>query len=252
MKHLLTALLLALAVAAGLLLPELAMEWQDSALETAQTIELPEPVLEWDPSKPELASVVTSEDIARRLELFEIGPATAVPIGTATTDDVLWAASRAIEFLNLACEVEPDVAIGDAEYQLAWFEDGTTVNFWTACVGFNGSWVCIMTIDAESGAILQCILNGNGADLAELFPDSFTRAANEPGASFEELVTERFTDALGYFMGRNDGGANPVMPGPEPGLVTVTFADTPELAVPAFFTVDLTEGINFNNPGQFG
>lgn len=248
MKHIITAILLALAVAAGLLLPEVFMEWQDKELERPQLVSVTEPTLEWNPSKRESATVVTSEDIAHRLELFGAGPATAVPIGTATTDEVIWAASRAVEFLSMACEVMPDVEMSDAEYQLAWFPDGTTVNFWTAFVYFNDSWRCIITIDAESGAILQVIVNPNGANLAELFPESFERAATEPGTYFEELVAQRFCDALGFFMGRNDGGENPVIPSLKSGDVTVTFSDDPDLQVETFFIVDLVEGIRFNHP----
>lgn len=253
MKQILTILLLVCAIVVGLMMPGLWLGWQDRSLETAQTIALSEPVLEWDSSKGlSREGEITSEEIAWRLKLFETGPAVTVPVGTATTDDVIWAASRAVAFLNMICEAEPDIYSADAEYQLAWFEDGTTFPFWTAYVNFNGSWRCLMTIDGESGAILECFINPNGKDLAELFPESFERASNEPDTSFEELVSQRLCDALGFFMGRNDGGANPVIPGEYPSSVYVTFADDPDLSMTLFFSVDLVEGINLNYPAAYG
>ena len=253
MKHIITAVLLALAFAAGLLLPQIFMEWQDRKLATPQLVSVTEPTLEWDSGKGLRQDIEehTGEEVAHRLALFQAGPQATFPIGTATTDEMIWAASRAVEFLNMVCEAEPVINHSEAEFQLAWFEDGTTVAFWTAFVQFNDRWICIMTIDAETGAILQAIINPNGADLSELFPGSFERAAIEPGTSFEGLVSLRFCDALGHFMGRNDGVVNPVIPSIKFGTAYVTFADHADLRVETFFTVDL-DGINFNNPGQYG
>ena len=251
MKHIFTAVLLALAVVAGQLLPEVFMEGKDQELETPQLLSVTEPTLEWNPSKEQAAAEVTSEEIVHRLKLFGVGPAATVPIGTDTTDDVIWAAGRAVEFLSMACEVMPIVEVSAAEYELAWFEDGTTVAFWTALVQFNDTWICIMTIDAETGAILQAVIHPNGADLAELFPDSFAQAGVEYDLSFENLVSRRVCHALGHFMGRTDGGANPVVPAMESGLAYVTFADREDLQVEVQFIVDLEDGIRFNMSGQY-
>lgn len=255
-RVLMTGLLLLLAVAVGLMLPGAVLTLQDRSLNQPESLTVTEPtlVLE-DPSKSQEADAAAepdSEAIAERLQYFETGPSVSMPLGTATTDDVLWATSRAVEFLNLACEEMPDVSLSEAEYQLAWFEDGTTIPFWTAYVEFNDTCRCIMTIDGESGAILQLIIKPNGADLAELFPESFRKAATEPDADFEKLVAQRFCDALGYFMGRNDGGPNPVTPIAGKGAVTVSFADRSDIQIELFFTVDLSEGINFNNPREYG
>lgn len=248
MKHIITAIFLALAVAAGLLLPEAFMDWKDRELEIPQLVSVTEPTLEWNPSKAQSSEEeVSGEEIARRLALFQDGPQVTVPIGNYTDDEMVWAASRAVDFLNMVCETEPDIYSADAEYQLAWFEDGTAFPFWTAYVSFNGSWRCLMTIDGESGATLQCIINPNGKDLSELFPESFERAATEPDTYFEELVAQRFCDALGFFMGRNDGGENPVSLSKEPDSVYISFADDPSVSVTVRLYVDLVDGIWFNH-----
>lgn len=249
MKHIITAVLLALAVAAGLLLPEVFMEWKDRELETPKLISVTEPTLEWagQGTKAELEGV-TGEELAQRLTLFENGTPISVPLGTATTDEVLWAGSRAIEFLNMLFEVEPGISNSGAEYQLAWFEDGTTVPFWTAWVEFNGNWRCIMTMDGESGAILQCVINPNEQALAELFPESFERAGGNPDAHFEREIAQRFCDTLCFFMGRNDGGETPVWLPEEAGIVCIAFEDASDVFVEANLRVDILGGIWFNQP----
>lgn len=253
MKHIFTAILLALAVVAGLLLPQGYIHWQDHRLQTPQVVEITEPTLTWNPSKSQdVEKALTEEDIAQKLKLMEIGPSTMVPLGNATTDEVLWAASRAIEFLNVVFEVPPDIHGADAEYTLAWFESSrTTLKLWTAWVEFNGNWTCLLIMDGESGAILQAVIHPNGADLAELFPESFDQAGVEYDLSFENLVSRRVCHALGHFMGRTDGGANPVVPAMESGLAYVTFADREDLQVEVQFIVDLEDGIRFNTIGQY-
>lgn len=248
MKHIITAILLALAVAAGLLLPEVFMEWQDRELETPQLVSVTEPTLECNPSKAQSSEEeISSEEIARRLVLFQAGPQVTVPIGTGTADDAQRATDRAMEFLNMVLEVQPEVLNSGSEYQLAWFEDGTTVPFWTTYVNFRGDCAFIVNIDGESGAILQCLINPNAIDLSELFPESFERGSTQPDTSFEELVAQRFCDALGYFMGRNDRGANPVSLSEEPDSVYISFADGSAASVMVRLYVDLVDGIWFNH-----
>lgn len=244
MKHIITAVLLALAVAAGLLLPEVFMEWQDRELETPQLVSVTEPTLEWDSSKglSQESEEFSGGEIARRLALFQDGPQVTVPIGNYTKDDVLWATERAMAFLNMVLEVEPQVFNSGSEYQLAWFEDGTTIPFWTTYVNFHGDCAFIVNIDAETGAILQCLINPNSIDLSELFPESFERCST----SFEKLVAQRFCDALGYFLGGNDRGENSVSLSEEPDSVSISFADGSDVSVILY--VDLLDGIWFNHP----
>ena len=163
--------------------------------------------------------------------------------------------AQAIRVRNRLCrkepllfEVEPGIANSSAEYQLAWSEDGTTVPFWTAWVEFNGNWRCLMTIDGESGAILQCSINPNGQALAELFPESFERSGGNLDAHFERLIAQRFCDTLGFFMGRRDGGADAVWLPEEADVVCIAFEDAPDASVAVRFRVDLLEGIWFNQP----
>lgn len=249
MKHIIIAILLALAVAAGLLLPEVFMEWQDRELETPQLVSVTEPTLEWDSSKglPQESEEFTGGEIGRRLALFQDGPHVTVPIGNYTKDDVLWATERAMVFLNMVLEVEPQVFNSGSEYQLAWFEDGTTIPFWTTYVNFHGDCAFIVNIDAESGAILQCLINPNAIDLSELFPESFERAATKPDTCFEELVAQRFCDALGYFLGGNDRGESSVSLSEEPDSVYINFADGSDTSVVVRLYVDLVDGIWFNH-----
>lgn len=249
MKHIITAILLALAVAAGLLLPEAFMEWKDRELEIPQLVSVTEPTLEWNLSKAQSSEEeITSEEIARRLALFQDGPQVTVPIGNYTKDDMLWAIERAMAFLNMVLEVEPQVFNSGSEYQLAWFEDGTTIPFWTTYVNFHGDCAFIVNIDAESGAILQCLINPNAIDLSELFPESFERAATETDTYFEELVSQRFCEALGYFLGGTDRGDNSVSLSEEPDSVYISFTDDPAASVMVRLHVDLVDGIWFNHP----
>lgn len=248
MKHIITAVLLALAVAAGLLLPEVFMEWQDKELETPQLVSVTEPTLEWNPSKAQSSEEeISSEEIARRLTLFQGGPQVTVPIGTFTNDDMLRATERAMAFLNMVLEVEPQVFNSGSEYQLAWFEDGTTIPFLTTYINFHGDCAFIVNIDAESGAILQCLINPNAIDLSELFPESFERISTQSDTSFEELVAQRFCDALVYFMGGNDRGENLVSLSEEPDSVYINFADGSVASVMVRLYVDLMDGIWFNH-----
>lgn len=249
MKHIITAILLALAIAAGLLLPEVFMKWQDQELEIPQLVSVTEPTLEWDESEglSQKAAEITGEEIARRLALFQDGPQVTVPIGNYTKDDVLWATERAMAFLNMVLEVEPQVFNSGSEYQLAWFEDGTTIPFWTTYINFHGDCAFIVNIDAESGAILQCLINPNAIDLSELFPECFERAATEPDSYFEELVSQRFCEALGYFLGGNDRGESSVSLSEEPDSVYISFADGSDVSVSVRLYVDLVDGIWFNH-----
>lgn len=248
MKHIITAILLALAVAAGLLLPEVFMDWKDRELETPQLVSVTEPTLEWDESEglSQKVAEITSEEIARRLALFQDGPQVTVPIGNYTKDDVLWATERAMAFLNMVLEVEPQVFNSGSEYQLAWFEDGTTIPFWTTYINFHGDCAFIVNIDAESGAILQCLINPNAIDLSELFPESFERGSTEPDTYFEELVAQRFCDALGHFLGGTERRENSVTLSEEPDSVYISFADGSDASVRLY--VDLVDGIWFNHP----
>lgn len=250
MKHILTALLLALAVLVGAMMPGVWLAFQDETLRIPQTIELAEPTLEWNPNKGALqeAEEVTGEVIARRLELFGNSQPVTVPVGTENADDALWATNRAVEFFSMLFETQLEVYDSGAEYQLAWFDDGTTFPFWSAYVIFDQGCVCLLNFDGESGAILQCVINPNGHDLSELFPESFVASAQEPEISFESRVALRFCDALGYFMGRNDGGQNPVELTDEPNCVSITFTDAPEVSATAMLYVDLADGIWFNHP----
>ena len=249
MKHIITAILLALAVAAGLLLPEVFMDWKDRELETPQLVSVTEPTLEWNPSKTQLSEEeIGGEEIARRLALFQDGPQVTVPIGNYTKEDTLWVTEQAMAFLNMVLEVEPQVFNSGSEYQLAWFEDGTTIPFWTTYINFHGDCAFIVNIDAESGAILQCLINPNAIDLSELFPESFERAATEPDTYFEEQVSQRFCDALGYFLGGNDRGENSVSLSEEPDSVYISFADGSDTSVMVRLYVDLRDGIWFNHP----
>lgn len=250
MKRIITAVLLALAVAAGLLLPEVFMAWKDRELDTPQMVSVTEPTLEWDPNKGarQDAAVVTGEEIAHRLELFGNSQPVTVPVGTANSEDLLWATSHAIDFFNELFETQLEVYDSGAEYQLAWFEDGTTFPFWTAYILFSQDCVCLLNFDAESGAILYCTVNLNGHDLGEFFPESFEQAAKNPNTSFEDLVTQRFCDTLCFFMGRNDGGETPVWLPEDSGIAYISFEDAPDASVVAVgLRVDLLEGIWFNH-----
>ena len=257
MKLLLSISLLICAILLGLMMPELWLSWQDQSLETTQTIELSEPFLEWNPTKgtpaAELtAAELTAAELARRLTLFKTGPEVVLPVDTATKDDEQWATSCATEFLVLICEAQPEALFVEAEYRLAWFTDGTIVNFWTVYVHFNGDWLGVITIDEGSGAILQCSLSSDESDLAEMFPESFERAANESNTGFEDLVCQRFFDALRCFMEQGDGGLNPVISDWVGHNLTIGFEDDPDIAVSLFFIVDPNWGINFNIPGYYG
>lgn len=248
MKHILTAVLLALAVAAGLLLPEVFMEWKDRELETPQLVSVTEPTLEWNPTKAQSSrEEVSGAELARRLELFGNSQPVTVPVGTANAEDLLWATSHAIDFFNALFETQLEVYDSGAEYQLAWFEDGTTFPFWTAYILFSQDCVCLLNFDAESGAILYCTVNLNGHDLGEFFPESFEQAAENPNTSFEDLVAQRFCDTLGFFMGSNDGGETPVWLPEESDVVCITFEDAPDASIVTNLRVDLLDGIWFNH-----
>lgn len=245
MKHIITGILLTLAIAAGLFLPEAFMNWQDQVMETPELVPVTEPTLQWNPSKAQTArEEIDGEEIARRLMLFQSGPQVNVPIGNYAKDDVLWATERAMDFLNMVLEVEPQIFNSGSEYQLAWFEDGTTIAFWTTYVNFHGDCAFIVNIDAESGAILQCFINPNLIDLSELFPESFTRAAEEPDTDFEALVAQQFCDALCFFMGYDEEEGF-VWTTAEPNAININFPDT---SVTVMLYVDYLEGIRFNVP----
>lgn len=227
---------------------------QDRSLQAPQTLAIAEPSLEYHPDKSQEAAEAEenkSEAFALRLAYFESGPSVTVPLSTVDSLQQGWAIQLGTEFLSQACDVPLGISFTYADYQLAWFEDGTTFPFWTVYIEFNGSWVCIMTIDAETDGILQFILKPNGADLAELFPESFHKAANEPNSYFEELVSQRICDALNQHMESTDMTTCLVSPGEDPSTLLLTFSDVSGLTTPLFFAVDLVEGINFNNPAQY-
>lgn len=248
MKHIITALLLALAVAAGLLLPEVFMEWQDQKLETPQLVSVTEPVLEWNTAKASAAAEITNDVLIHRLELFGTQSPVTVPIGTATTEDIDRVINLSNAFLEQAIEADLDIDYHGSDLQLAWFEDNTAVPFWTVYAEFNGSWICILTIDDDTGAVLQCALNGNGAYLAELYPACFEEASSEPDTHFEDLAAAQFCKALGLFWGGSNGEEAAVVYDAASGTVSVSFPAGSELSAPLLFTVDPAEGIWFNRP----
>ena len=254
MKHIITALLLTLAVCVGLLLPELSMQLQDRSLQAPQTLEIAEYSLNYHPGLSQEAAEVEeskSETFALRLAYFENGPAVTVPLSSVDSVQQGWAIQLGKAFLTQAFDVPLEVTFSHADYQLAWFEDGTTFPFWTVYIEFNSNWVCIMTIDAETEGILQFILNPNGADLAELFPNSFHKAANEADSYFEELVSQQICEAITHHMESVNMSTCQFSPGEDSGTALLSFSDVPGLTTPVFFMVDLVEGINFNTPTQY-
>ena len=254
MKHIITALLLALAVGVGLLLPEVSMQLQDRSLQAPQTLEIREYSLDYHPGLSQEAAETEknkSEVFALRLAYFESGPAVTVPLSSVDSVQQGWAIQLGTAFLTQACDVPLEVTFSHADYQLAWFEDGNTFPFWTVYIEFNGSWVCIMTIDAETEGILQFILSPNGADLAELFPNSFHKAANEADSYFEELVSQQICEAITHRMESVNMSTCQFSPGEDSGTALFSFYDDLGLMTEVFFVVDVAEGINFNNPAQY-
>lgn len=249
MKRIILPLVTVLAVILGALLPKGFLYAQDRHLLAPISYSVEEPMLQYGEVPTGGTAAVfgldnSSDAIAWRLSCFQAGAPTVVPLQSTQTG--IWA-KRAIMFLSAVCEVSVKINVLEAVYRLALFGDGTAVPFWLIYAEFNDHWQCTMAIDVVSGIILSFELHSGSADLSALFPISFEQGAVTPGTDFEALATRRFTDALGDFM----APFGSVQPGPEPDTVTVHFADTPELQLSLLFTLDLMEGIVFNNPTQF-
>lgn len=250
MKHIVTALLLILAVLAGLVLPGVWLDYQDKTMDVAQTVELTEPTLEWGGNEESLQQIteITGAELARRVRLFASGTFMLFPFERASDEEMQWVGGCAAEFLHMLFEVPPEIQNLEAEYQIAWFEDGTTVPVWTVTVLFNRSWSGIITMDGECGAILQCAIQPNGSAFDELFPESCHRAVEDPKTALQDLVLQRFCDTLGSFMGGNQGAGKTIWLTTGPDSVYFNFEDAPTASVMARLYVDSIGGVWFNHP----
>ena len=249
MKQILIVFLLIPAVIAGLMMPDLWLVIQDKNLEAPQITELSDATLDWVGPDPQAEfPIVTGEEVVRRLRLIESGASVMIPLD-ATTDEALRISTQVTDFLNMLCEAPPDIHGAQAEYILAWFEpENAALPHWTAFAEFNHGWSCLITIDGESGAILQCIIIPNENGLDELFPVSFTRSAEEPDTYFESLIAQRFCDTLSHFMGSNNEEIPTVWTTEDTNSININFTDASSASFTGMLYVDLMDGILFNHP----
>lgn len=198
-QKILTAFLLLLALAVGLLLPQIAMITTDRSLYgQTETVDM-----------EEVSLLFTQDESGQGLYLidkitaFQNGDPSIVLIGTDTAEDYDNAIAIATEALNTMMGNPPAYTNASANYELAYFSEDLAFPVWDVWLIFGDSGTANMILDDATGAILSMYIWDGGPSLDVLF-SRYRQDAEAMGIDFEQRLSMHIAAVLSGLLGDSE------------------------------------------------